>query len=243
VLGEATEHASTASPIKIRDEGKELAYDRLTLRSPRDGRVLIRELVLSVPQGCNLFVTGPNKTAKVALFRATAGIWEWGEGGIKRPGADDVLLLPERPYLPLGTLREILVRTASDGSVSDAEILDVLRLLDVDVVATRAGGLQVERDWPNILGLGELQLLAIARVVLAHPRFVLLDHLATALTPDQLARVLALFGERSITYVTVAEGAAPATRYDAVLSLAMDGSWSCTQTDVSTAADVTAGPG
>jgi putative ATP-binding cassette transporter len=179
------------------------------LRSPRDGRVLIHELSLSISSGCNLFITGPNKTAKVALFRATAGIWQWGDGRISRPEPKNLFFLPERPYLPPGTLREMLVRVASDGPVSDGEILETLRLLEVDVVATRAGGLDVERDWANILGLGEQQLLAVARLVLAHPRFALLDHIATALSFEQLERVLNLFSERSITYVMVGEEDVP----------------------------------
>jgi putative ATP-binding cassette transporter len=241
VLGEATEHARAESPIEIRDEGEDIVYDRLTLRSPRDARVLVRELSLSIPSGCHLFITGPNKTAMVALFRATAGIWQWGDGRILRPGPNGLLFLPERPYLPPGTLREILVRTGSDGLVPDAEIIETLRLLDIEALATRAGGLHVERDWENILGLGEQQLLAVARLVLAHPRFVLLDHLATSLSREHLNRVLSVLAGRAITYVSVAETDGPLGRYDATLVLASDGTWTLERVDESSPVAVTSG--
>jgi putative ATP-binding cassette transporter len=241
VLAEATEHANAESPIEMRNEGDELAYERLTLRSPRDGRVLIHELSLSIPSGCNLFITGPNKTAKVALFRATAGIWQWGDGRISRPAPKECSSYRSAPILPPGTLREILVRITNDGAASDAEILETLRLLEVDVFATRAGGLDVERDWANILGLGEQQLLAVARLVLAHPRFALLDHIATGLTFEQLGRVLDLFSERSITYVMVGEEDVPYSRYDAELVLANDGSWTHRRIDDGQAVYVASG--
>ena len=117
-LGEATERSHDKSAVEMVDaEG--FRYERLALRSPRDGRTLMRELSLAVPDGWKLLITGSNETAKVALFRATAGIWHWGDGRIVRPGRDELLFLPQRPYLPPGTLREILVRQGDAGAVPE----------------------------------------------------------------------------------------------------------------------------
>ena len=225
-LGEATEYSLEKPEIEIR-RGEQFAYEGLTLSSPRDGRTLVRELELAIPPGRRLLVTGPNETAKVALLRVTAGIWRWGKGRFVRPGHEQLQFLPERPYLPAGTLREVLVRVASERMISDDEVYATLRLLDVEVVATRAGGLHVERDWGNILGLGEQQLLVIARVLLARPTFVFLDHMGTALTNQQRERVLDLFWERSITYVAIGANDEPLDRYDAVLVIENDGAWRC----------------
>ncbi len=239
-LGEATEKVRSRCGVEIIDDEESLAYDRLTLRSPRDDRVLIRELTLFIPSGLRLLIKGSNETAKIALFRATAGIWQWGEGSILRPRRDHVLFLPERPYLPPGTLRELLVRTASERSISDDEIDATLRLLGVEAVAERAGGLQVERDWDNILALGEQQLLDIARVLLARPRYVFLDRIGTALGAEQVASVLRILTEKSITYVTVGNHEDPLDLYDAVVELRDDGEWRCAPIEAGAVATGTA---
>ena len=72
---------------------------------------------------------GPNDAAKVALFRATAGIWANVRGRIVRPGLDAILFLPERPYLPPGTLRDVLVRTGQEGVIGDAQIATLVHVL------------------------------------------------------------------------------------------------------------------
>src|SRR4029450_10881719 len=97
---------------------------------------------------------------------ATAGVWDTGEGRVIRPGPDRVMFLSERPYLPPGTLRELLVRFGSGAAVSDRTILTVLRALHAEDVAARVGGLDVEEHWDTALSLSEQQLLSVARVVL-----------------------------------------------------------------------------
>jgi putative ATP-binding cassette transporter len=233
-LGEATEHTHEKSAIEIL-EGKAFAYERLTLTSPRDGRTLIRELSLDIREGWRLLITGPNETAKVALFRATAGLWQWGTGRISRPAHDELLFLPERPYLPPGTLRQALVRNGG-STISDEQILQTLRLLDVETVITRAGGLDVERDWDNILALGEQQLLAVASIVLARPRFVFLDRVATAFSVAQLDHALKVLCDSGVTCVLTGERGVLEHHYDAVLELALDGTWTCAAQQVSSAA-------
>ena len=84
-----------------------MAYEGLTLRLPQDGRPLLKNLSVSIPYGTRVLIAGANEAAKVALFRATAGLWTSGAGRIICPGADGMLWLAERPYLPPGTLREI----------------------------------------------------------------------------------------------------------------------------------------
>jgi putative ATP-binding cassette transporter len=215
----------TLSAIEIYQEDERIAYDRLTLRSPRDGRTLIKELSISIPLGTRLLIVGPGNTAKVALFRATAGIWDSGEGRIIRPGSERLLFLPERPYLPPGTLREILLRTGQADTVLDEQIFTALRALQLEPVLLRAGGLDVEQDWDDILSLGEQQLLAIARLLLAAPRFAFLDRPGTALSLEQVPQILSILSANSISYLTLGNSDDPLEHYDAVLELAGDGGW------------------
>src|SRR5947208_4432036 len=213
-----------AAPIDVREDEARVAYERLTLFAPGSGDVLVRELSVSVPRGTRVLIVGPNEAAKVALFRATAGIWENGHGRIVRPGLDAILFLPERPYLPPGTLRDVLVRTGRED-IGDEQIASSLHGLGLESVLERMGGLDVERDWDDALSLGEQQLLSVARVVLATTRFVFLERPRTAFGSEQVDRILSLLSERSITYLTLGDGGDGLDDYDAVLELAGDGGW------------------
>ncbi len=228
-LAEAMEHVGSpaAAHIDVQEDEARVAYEGLTLLSPgSDHHVLVRELSVSVPRGTRVLIVGPNDAAKVALLRATAGIWENGSGRIVRPGLDAILFLPERPYLPPGTLRDVLVRTGQEGATGDAQIVTVLHVLGLEPVLERMGGLDVERDWDDALSLGEQQLLSVARVLLAAPRFAFLERPRMAFGPDQVDRILSLLSERAITYLSLGDGGDGLDDYDAVLELAGDGGWS-----------------
>jgi putative ATP-binding cassette transporter len=217
--------ARATSTIEIDESGIDLTWDHLTLRSPHDGRVLVDDLSLSVPPGSRTLVMGPGETGRLALFRATAGLWHAGEGRIVHPPPDAILFIPERPYLPPGTLRQTLVRTRSDTRVSDARILEVLRALGLESVVARTDGLEAEHDWEELLSLGEQQQLAFARVLLAAPRFALLDRPATLLGAADVRRSLALLAAHGITSVTFAPDGQLAEQHDALLEVAEDGTW------------------
>jgi putative ATP-binding cassette transporter len=218
--------------IHLCEEPDRLAYENLTLYSPQDGRVLVQSLSISIPAGCRLLILGANDAAKVALLRVTAGIWEYGEGRIVRPPLQNIFFLPERPYMPPGTLRELLVRTGREGITPDRDLLDMLRTLDLESVLTRAGGLDIERDWDDLLSLAEQQLIAFGRLLLARPGFVVLDRVGTALNPEDLNALLGKLGEYGINYVTIGrnrhgrrESDERLENYDALLELELDGQW------------------
>jgi putative ATP-binding cassette transporter len=224
--------AGPAATIEVIDDDTRIAYQRLSLCAPGDGRVLIADLTASIAPGTRVLVLGSNEDAKTALFRATAGVWDSGEGRVYRPGPTELYFLPERPYLPPGTLREVLVRTGQEDEVSEERIRAVVDALDLDPVLARAGGLDVEGDWDNLLSLGEQQRLAVGRVLLATPRFVFLERLSTALGPEGADRVLAMLSDRSITYLSVGRGRHGVREtddklghYDALLELLDEGRW------------------
>ena len=214
-----------AAAISVCEEHTGIQYERLTLLSPRDSHPLLIELSVAIEPGTRLLIVGPNKAAKVALFRATAGIWELGEGCIRRPGADHLLFLPERPYLPPGTLREALVRTTQEDKTSDEQILTILRALDLEPVLDRTQGLDVEQDWGTMLSLAEQQLFAYARILLAAPQFVFLDQTGTTLSREQVRKMLTMLSEHAVTYVTFADIDDWLHDHDAVLAIDNEGRW------------------
>ena len=219
------EIASVSTPIASDDGPARVSYDNLTLHSENSGAPLVAALTLSVPAGMRLLVTGTDE-ARRALFRATALGRDGQEPRVVCPGAKQVLFLPERPYVPSGTLRELIVGAGREHDLGEQEIETVLRELGLDVALRRLGGIDVEGDFNHLLSLSEQQLLALAHVVLARPAFAVLQSPGTTLAPEQLALALALLSKASITYLALGGADAPASAYDAVLELHANGEWS-----------------
>ena len=229
-LVEAIEQSqtTTGSAIEIVEAEGRLAYERLTLLSAQNGSPVLKDLSLSIPFGTRVLFTGSNQAARVGLFRATAGLSTAGAGRIIRPGADDMLFLAQRPYLPPGTLRQVLVRTRHEGEISDERIFGLLRQLNLEQALARAGGLDMEQDWETLLSLHEQQLLAFIHLLLVAPQFAFLDRVDTALSADQFHKILHLLSESSITYINNGEADDSRDLYDAVLEFGEDGGWTWT---------------
>lgn len=213
-------------PILVTDGDGGLTYERLTLEAPEGGKVLVEDLTLHIERGTRVLVTGPGEMAKMALFRATADLWDHGRGSIRRPSRHCICFLPERPYLPPGTLRETLVHLDGVNRPPEERIRQVMEGLDLVETIERIGGLDIERDWDDLLSLGELQRLAIARVLLVAPHFAVLDRIETTLEGRRMHDVLGMLDGAGITYVTIGRGDSDLPHYDMVLELTGTGPWS-----------------
>jgi vitamin B12/bleomycin/antimicrobial peptide transport system ATP-binding/permease protein len=207
-----------------------IAYEGLTLFSPEGGRELLKNLTADIPCGLRVLVVGSNEAARTALFRVTAGIWPAGVGRLVRPPLDAIFFLPQRPYLPPGTLRDLLLRTGQEQVITDDQITTALCDAGLDSIQARAGGLDTEHDWSAILSLGEQQLLALTRLILARPAFAMLDRVNAALKPAQFRQALRRLDENSITYITLAEDNESIDLHDAVLEIDAGGAWSWRRT-------------
>jgi len=205
-----------------------LAFEGVTLRSRRRNRVLVDQLNLTIPMGTRVLIRTQSDSTKHVLFRATADLWDKGEGRILRPGIDDIMFVPERPYLPPGTLRETLLHTGQEKLVSDEQILATLHSLNLESVLRRIGGLDIERKWSDLLSLAEQQLIAFARVLIASPGFVFLDQPSRALNVLQVNELLKRLREHNITYLTLGDDD-DTSYYDQLLDIAEDGTWKITQ--------------
>jgi putative ATP-binding cassette transporter len=212
------------SPTNTNAGRARLVFDDLTLHSESTDECLVAHLSLKIETGTRVLVTGTDE-ARRALFRAAALGRDALGGAILYPGSKRVLFLPERPYCPPATLRELIVRSGREQDVADAEIERVLGELGLEQARKRVGGLDVEGDYSHVLSLGEQQLLAIARVLLAKPAFVVLHNPGTTLAPEQLELALRRLTEASITYVTLGGVDGPPGAYDTVLELHAGGAW------------------
>jgi putative ATP-binding cassette transporter len=228
---EALEEEATAAQkpmIEVEEDDTRVAYERLTLVTPREGRLLLKNLSLQVPRGKRLLVRGPHGSGRTSLLRATAGLWTAGQGRIVRPPLDEVLFLPQQPYLGAGSLRELLLYATRENEISDERILAILHKVGFDSILERVGGLDVERDWSNLLSLGEQQLVAFARLLVASPRFAFVDEATSALDAAKGRQLYDLLWRTSITYVSVATDPALVKYHDMVLDLFGNGTWDTT---------------
>jgi putative ATP-binding cassette transporter len=226
-LVEAVEQGPPHPPSEVvtKEVDDHIAFAGVTLCSPLDHHPVISNVSLEMARGTRVLVIGTNELARVALFRAAAGIWLAGSGTIRRPSLDAIFFLPQRPYLPPGTLRDLLLRTGQEKVISDDQVVAELRECGLEPVLNRAGGLDAEHDWPAIVSLGEQQQIALTRLILARPAFVMLDRVSGALKPAQFRSYLQRLDANSITYVTFDEVAESKDLYDAVLEIDADGGW------------------
>ena len=217
--------ATQALKIELSYDETRVAYQDLTLRSPKGDKVLVDHLNVEVPLGRRMLILGPDGIGKTSLVRATVGIWESGEGRIIRPSPENILFVPQRPYTALGTLRDQFFDADYLGADADERLISVLTQLAFGPIFDRVGGLDVERDWANILTVGEQQLLGIARLLIAQPKFAFLDRATNALSTARARHVYELLSYTSITYISVGDHVGLRDFHDNVMELSDDGKW------------------
>jgi putative ATP-binding cassette transporter len=236
-LGEAyqTLSAPQASALTVVDDDTRLAFERCTLLAPHNQQPLVRDLSLALPAGARVLMTGDGQVTG-ALLRALAGLWRDGSGRIVRPSRAALQILPERPYLPPGTLRELLAPDTTPAALGEARIVDTLRGLGVETAMQRAGGLDVERDWHSVLTLDEQRLVSAAHLLLAAPRLAVLADPVASLGAERTAALLAALQRNGSGYLVLGGGAIAPAPFETVVSIAADGTW--TRTDTAGAAAV-----
>jgi putative ATP-binding cassette transporter len=189
-----------------------------------DGRTLSRGITLSLDPGDAMVVTGPSGCGKSTLLRVLANIWPYGEGKVCTPGGREMMFLSQKPYLPLGTLREALFYPAAvrgDGEAELAEILDLCGLSHLK------GHLDEPGNWSQTLSPGEQQRIAFARVFLLRPTHVFLDEATASLDEGTEARLYGALKEKLPYSVLISVGhrSTILAWHGLHLALAGDGSW------------------
>lgn len=162
-------------------QGSGLALECVTLLTPHHERILVRDLSMAIEPGQGLMIVGTSGSGKSSLLRAIAGLWYSGSGTVIRPAPEEILFLPQQPYMLLGSLRSQLLYPNKDRQASDTELLELLEKVNLSHLAERVGGLDAEMNWEKLLSIGEQQRLAFARVLLTRPRFAILDESTSAL--------------------------------------------------------------
>jgi putative ATP-binding cassette transporter len=206
-------------------EDSTLTLDHVTLLTPGGERILVDDLSLTVEPNHGLMIGGASGAGKSSLLRALAGLWYRGSGRILSPPGQEIMFLPQQPYMILGSLRSQLLYPHTGREVGEAELLSLLDRVRLPDLAERFGGLDAERDWEKVLSIGEQQRLAFARVLLSKPRYVILDEATSALDPTNEERLYHELIAAGVTPVSVSHHDAILKYHRQVLELTGEGGW------------------
>jgi len=176
----------------VSDGGTAMAADELTVSLPT-GEEIVHASGLAIGPAERVLVTGPSGSGKTSLFRALGGVWPFGAGTIRIPQGAKLLVLPQRPYLPLGTLRGALAYPGPDDAFTPDEIDDVL---DATGLSHLREALDETAYWADRLSMGEQQKLSIARALLQKPDWLFLDEATAALDEPAEGMLYRLMLER-----------------------------------------------
>lgn len=157
-----------------------------------DGNVVIQGANAEIRAGEKVLIVGESGSGKSTLFRAIAGLWPWGSGTIHIPSRAHMLFMPQRPYMPLGTLRAALIYPATTDDFPQETQVAALERCGLPHLVAR---LEEEERWDRVLSLGEQQRLAFARLLLHKPRWVFLDEATAALDEENQDQMMRLFRE------------------------------------------------
>jgi vitamin B12/bleomycin/antimicrobial peptide transport system ATP-binding/permease protein len=179
-----------------------LTLDDVEVALP-NGRVILDDVDLAIAKGQRVVIQGPSGSGKTTLFRVLAGLWPFGRGVVRIPEDAKILFLPQKPYIPIGTLKEALCYPDKPEAHSDAEVGEVLTFCQLGHFADR---LDETGNWSMVMSPGEQQRLSFARALLVRPDWLFLDEASSALDEATEADMYGLLAERlpGLTMVSIA---------------------------------------
>ena len=178
-----------------------VSVQKLNVNLP-DGSPLLQNVTFKLAPGHNVLIKGVSGSGKSTLLRALAGIWPFVEGKINLPRTEELMFIPQKPYLPLGTLKEALLYPGNKR-LSDNELV---YLMDICQIGYLKDKLELTADWSHVLSVGEQQRLAFVRAHIQQPKWLFLDEATSALDEETEAEMYSLIEERLINTTVVSIG-------------------------------------
>jgi putative ATP-binding cassette transporter len=222
-INSSKELAASKSSIQVQPSGMgdTISIEQLLVELP-NGEPLITAKGFNISSGDRVLFTGPSGAGKSTLFRAIAGIWPYGDGSVTIPAHASLMMLPQRPYFPIGTLKAAVVYPAQADAFSDEQVRDALVAVGLPKLASR---LEENEHWNRMLSLGEQQRLGLVRALLHAPQYLFLDEATASVDELAEAKLYRLLQERlpATTIVSIGHRSTLAAFHTRSVALTRDG--------------------
>ncbi len=205
--------------------GETFYFDEVTVFTPDLKKTLVKNLTLDIKPGTGLMIVGPSGCGKSSLLRSIAGLWQNGHGQVTAPNRDDIMFLPQKPYMLIGTLREQLVYPNLDANIDDDTLQRALETVGLNDLVDRVGGLDVIMNWADLLSIGEQQRVIFLRLILTKPKFAILDESTSALDETNEKLIYQRLRESGITFISVGHRSSLIAYHDYILKLDVEHGW------------------
>jgi len=218
----------------IKDGGKiiygdTIHFDDVDVISP-EGKALVKHLNLKVKPGSCVMVTGPNGCGKSSLFRVLAELWPLNSGTLTKPRKEDIVFIPQKPYLVLGTLRDQIIYPHSHADmkklgVQDEDLVKLLSIVDPAGIILEEWTFDTEKDWFHAFSGGQKQRIAMARLFYHRPSYAVLDECTSAVSDEVEGAIYQTCRQMNITTFTISHRLILAKHHDFILTLDGRGGW------------------